>query len=151
MSSLPVRQEFKKAFTVEFPDLILVDLTLQVLPVTDLKKSFNIQNNVPWIGIEFFGNDELPASLSSLNTSGKFRESGNIIFYFNYPRTLNNYADLMVLKAEEVRDFFRQRRFGGAFVDSITPLQTTGEIPTFHAGYATGAVEIEYRREFTIG
>ncbi len=144
MSSLYVRQQFTGFLAAEIPSEKVLDLTSLYGELKDALGDAGIPPRTPWIGIEFIGNDEVPITIGSTNTAGKYRETGAVYVHVVDIAKLGGSSSIL-LRAEALRDLFRGRRLGRVLVDSVTPPNfDSGATLNFEGGYMSASILIGY-------
>lgn len=144
MSSSKVRLEVKSLFASNIPGENLVDLSAQYSSIPEVlsKKGITLANN--WCGILFIGDREETVSLAADNTRGCYRERGMVQVFVMAPAQAN-VSDLMVARADAIRNVFRGRNLNGVMIEEVTPPNTEqGAILELESNYMCAAFDIIY-------
>lgn len=147
MSSSYVRTQIKNFIGVEAPTENLIDLSSKYNSIHDLIKRAGYTPSDPWLGVSFIGAEELPVSTPANNTTGLYREFGTILLHVVSPIRYDA-GDLILARAEALRDSFRGSRIGDVLIESVGPPNTEdGATLQFEGGYTSASVVINYYRD----
>lgn len=146
MSSSYVRTQFKDFLAANAPDETLIDLTAQFDDLDEVLEQSGIVDS-PWLGIDFVGSDEVPITIGSSNTSGKYREEGAVYLHVVDIAKLG-VSDSILSRAETLIGILRGQRIGTIFVESITPVNFgAGAALSFEDGYMSGSFIVAYQND----
>jgi hypothetical protein len=144
MSSAYVRTQFKNFIASNAPTEKVVDLSGQFAELTDVLTENSVGVNDTWLGIEFIGDDEVPITVGSNNTQGKYRETGAVYIHVVDIAKLG-VSGTILTRAETLRALFRGRKIGTIFVESVTPVSfESGATLQFENGYMSGSFILGY-------
>lgn len=144
MSSVYVRTQFKNFIATNAPTEKVIDLTSQYAEIKEMVSQAGVGPNDPWLGIEFIGDDENPATLPANNSLGKYRETGSIVVHIVAIAKLG-VGDAILTRGETLRDLLRGQRIGNMIVESVTPVNTgAGTTLQFEGGYMSGTFFVNY-------
>lgn len=144
MSSLAVRTLVKNFLTTNAPTEHQVDFSAQYLDLPDLLEQEDLTVDDPWLGLQFVGGDEQPATLPATNVSGRYRETG-VIYLHVVEVAKPQVIDSILARAETLRNLFRGQRIGTLLVESITPVVTdSGGTLELEGGFVSGSFLISY-------
>jgi hypothetical protein len=150
MSSKVVRQEIKQYLVDNFPTETFIDLDGAFQEVRDLVADAGITSNDPWIGLQFIGNEEIPITVGSTNTSGKYREIGAVYIHVIEIARLNVGSSILD-RAELLRDNLRGQRINGIIIESVSPVNFgIGASLDFEGGYTSGSFIMTYERDLDL-
>lgn len=150
MSSSYVRTQFKDFLSTNATSENVIDLTGHYEEFQDLIESSGITSEDPWLGIEFIGSDEIPITVGSTNVQGKYRETGAVYIHVVDIAKLG-VADILLSRAETLRNLFRGQRLGTIFIESVTPVNfAAGAALRFESGYMSGSFIIGYERDLDL-
>jgi len=147
MSSKYVRDQVKAK---------MAGLTEPVLDLSgqfDKLKDFLADNGVnpgrdPWYGLQFVPSEDVPITVGSDNTQGKYREIG-IVFIHVVEMAANVSSDNIVDRGETIRDLFRGERLGTMIIEGVTPINfESAATLQFEGGYTSGSIVLNYYRDF---
>lgn len=143
MSSVAVRTLVKDFLTANTSEKV-IDMTGQYDLLQDFIEAAGITQDDPWVGIEFLGNDEVPITIGSNNSSGKFRETGAVYIHVVDVAKLG-VSDTILTRAESLRTLFRGQKIGRMFIESVTPTNFgPGAALRFEDGYMCGSFILGY-------
>lgn len=150
MSSVYVRTQIKSFLTTNAPTEKVADMTGQFQELQDFLTTNSIGLSSPWIGIQFVGNDETPITVGATNSHGKYRENGAVYFHIVDIAKLAVH-DLILARAETIRNLLRGARIGDIVIESVTP-PNFGEGATlnFDGGYISGSFIVAYYRDVNL-
>lgn len=98
----------------------------------------------PWVGLQFIPGDEVPITIGSTNTQGKYREDGAVYIHVVDIAKLG-VRDSILTRATTLRNLFRGREIGTMTIQSMTNVQfEAGAALRFEGGYMTGAFILSY-------
>lgn len=150
MSSVYVRDEIKGFLDTNFPDETVVDLTADYQNINDLLKDNGIDKRTPWIGLQFVGDDETPITITSGNSTGKYRELGAVYIHI-VSSTKPCVSDNILPRAENIRNAFRGQRINDVVIQSMTPPNFgTGATLNFEGGWTSASVILSYERDLDL-
>lgn len=152
MSSLYVRDKVKEFFVAELTsqEPYLIDLTGDFENISQLLARQGVTGNTSWVGLQFIGNDEVPRALSASNNTGKYREVGAIFIHVVEKAKLG-IAQVILQRAEVIRDAFRGRRIEDILIESVQPTNfSTGATLNFEGGYTSGSIVLTYERDLNL-
>lgn len=150
MSSTYVRTQFKQFLTTNAPQETLIDLTSDYEDLRQLISDSGIQPGGSWLGIQFIGGEELPASLAATNDQGKYREFGAISLHIAAMARLG-VGDSIIARGEVLRNLLRGRRLGTILVTGMTTVNTdSGATLQFEGGYMSGTFQLSYQQELDL-
>jgi hypothetical protein len=149
MSSSYVRTEFKNYISANIGSETLIDLSGEYREIKELLADESIASGEVWTGIEFIAGDEIPITIGSDNTKGKYRETGAVYLHIVGLARLGTSGNAATLaRAEALRDKLRGKRLGSIFVESITPPQNNdGGTFNFGQGYSSISFLVEYMND----
>ena len=146
MSSIFVRNSVKNFLTTNAPTENQIDLfgTFQTMP--ELLADNGLVHDDPWLGLEFIANDEIPITVGSNNTQGKYREDGAIYFHVVAVASLGS-SGTILSRGEALRDLLRGRRIADdIIVESVSPLNfNSGATLQFEGGYVSASFLLSYQ------
>lgn len=144
MSSVYVRTQFKNFIAANAPSEKVIDLTAQYAEIKEMVADAGVGPNDPWLGLEFVGDDESPATLPANNTIGQYRERGSIIVHVVAIAKLG-VGDAILTRGETLRDLIRGQRIGNIVIESVSPVNTgPGATLQFEGGYMSGTFFANY-------
>jgi hypothetical protein len=147
LSSLYVRSQIKAFLATNAPTEKVVDLTGEFEELEDILAEAGIGMMDDWVGVQFVGSDEVPISVGSTNTKGKYRETGAVHIHVVSIAKLG-VSDTILARAETLRDLFRGQRIGTMFIESVTPSNfEAGAALRFEDGFMSGAFLIGYQND----
>lgn len=147
MSSLYVRNQLKQFLSTYAPSEKVVDLTAEFSELSDLLETYEISLNDTWTGVQFIGHDEVPITVGSNNSHGKYRETGAIYIHVVDIASLG-VSDRILARAESLRDLLRGRKLGTMFLESMTPVNfESGAALRFEDGYMCGSFMLSYQND----
>jgi hypothetical protein len=150
MSSSYVRTQIKNFLTANAPTESIVDLSGQYEELQDLLTRLSISMDGPWVGVQFIGNEEVPITVNSTNTSGKYRETGAVYIHVIDIAKLG-VSDSILTRAETLRSLFRGQKIGSIFIESVTPTNfESGAALTFEDGFMSGTFILGYLRDLDL-
>lgn len=143
MSSVAVRTLIKDFLSANTEEKV-VDLSGEFDVLEDMLESKSISVDDSWVGIEFIGNEEIPITIGSNNSSGKFRETGAVYIHVVDVAKLG-VSDTILTRGEALRDLFRGQKIDRLFVESMTPINFgAGAALRFEDGYMCGTFILGY-------
>lgn len=148
MSSTYVRTTFKSFMSTNATgETKQIDLTGQSAEMREFMNSNSISLSSNWIGFQFIGNSELPATVPATNDQGTYREEGAIYIHVIAPAAVN-VMDSLLTRAETLRDLLRGRRIGEIRINEVTPVNTDdGATLQFDAGWMGASFLVNYERD----
>lgn len=148
MSSIYVREEVKQFILNNFLNEALVDFTGEYDSIKDMLDKNGLTQRDNFLGIQFLSPDELPASVFSNNTNGKYRETGIIFLHISEPVVGGGEVDKILLRGEVIRDKFRGQRINDVVINSVTPVnfEASGTLQ-FEGGFTSGSIIVNYYRD----
>lgn len=150
MSSKFVRDEIKSFLTANAPTENLIDLTAQYLELDEVISDAGLTRNDPWLGIQFVDSFEEPQSVTSNNTTGKYRETGSFFLHF-VERASSTVVDDILTRSETLRSLLRGRRINGIIIEGVTPANfETGATLQMDGGYQAASIIISYERDLDL-
>ena len=78
MSSTYVRTEFNNFMAAYTPTQKIIQLAGVFEYLTDHLKDQGVGAEDTWVGLEYFGDDEVPITVGADNVKGRYRETGSI-------------------------------------------------------------------------
>lgn len=97
-----------------------------------------------WVGLQFIGNDEIPATVGAGNTQGKYREIGAIYLHVVDIAKLGVQNSILT-RAEALRDLLRGRRINDIVIESVSPPNfEIGATLQFEGGFTSASVILTY-------
>jgi hypothetical protein len=150
MSSKIVRQEIKDFLTDTFPDETFIELDGAFQEIRDLVADAGITSNDPWVGLQFVGNEEIPITVGSTNTKGKYREVGAVYLHVVEIAKLGVGTSILD-RAEALRDSLRGQRINGIIIESVSPVNFgVGASLDFEGGYTSGSFILSYEKDLDL-
>lgn len=150
MSSAYVRTQIKTFLTTNAPTEDFVDLTAQYAEIQTMLGDLGLSPDDPWVGIQFFGDDEVPITVTSSNTQGKYRETGSVFVHVVDVAKLG-VGDSILARAEALRDLLRGQKIGTMFIEAVTPINyEAGATLNFDGGFMTGSFIVTYLRDLDL-
>lgn len=150
MSSAYVRTQIKSFLTANAPTEKQVDLTGLYEELPDALAAFSVGPNDTWLGLEFLGEDEVPITVGSTNTKGKYRETGAVYIHVVDIAKLAVSSSILT-RAETLRNLFRGRRIGTIYIESVTPVSfESGATLQFEGGYMSGSFLLGYQADLDL-
>jgi hypothetical protein len=147
MSSSYVRTQVKNFLDTNAPSETVIDLSGRYEDLEDMLAEGEIDSNSPWVGVQFIGSDEIPITIGSTNSGGKYRETGAVYIHVVDIAKLG-VSDTILTRAETLRSLFRGRHIGDIIIDSVTPINfDAGAALRFEGGYMSGTFIIGYYRD----
>lgn len=144
MSSFYVRDQIKTFVAANFPSETALDLTSLYDELQDFLEENSVAPDSPWLGIQFIGYDEIPVTLVSGNTTGKYRETGGIYFHIVDVAKLGG-AGSILTRGEALRDLMRGQRIGRILIESVSPLNfDSGATLRFEGGFMSASFIASY-------
>ena len=150
MSSAYVRTEIKNFLTTNFPTENQIDLSGRYESYSHILTSNSLTPNDNWLGLQFLSANEVPASIASGNTKGLYRETG--IIYLHVVEPIQKTApDLILARAENLRDSFRGQRINDIIIEEVSPANfETGATLQFDSGFTAASIILEYYRDLSL-
>jgi len=151
MSSSYVRSNFNTFLTAKCTGVeTVIDITADFEEINDFLESYGLNYSSNWVGLYFLGHSELPVSIQSTNTSGKFREDGSIYIHIIAPTAIGCDAGI-ISRAEVIRDYIRGQRIGDIVIDAVSPISfNNGFTIDFEAGFTSGVIIVDYTRDLDL-
>lgn len=144
MSSLSVRTAVISFLETNSPSETFIELDGQYDNIQGVVEEAGLTLDDSWVGVQFIGNDEVPISVGSNNTEGKYRESGAIYIHIVDVAKLG-VSGTILTRGEALRDLLRGRRIGSIFIESMTPINFgPGAALQFEDGYMCGTFILGY-------
>lgn len=151
MSSQYVRTEIKAFMATGIPS----EKTLDISGVFDELKKFLSDETVGprdnWLGIQFIPSEDVPITIGSTNTKGKYREIGSIFIHVVAVASKVE-RDNIVPRGETIRDAFRGKRIGAQsdiVIEGVVPLNYEAAATLqFEGGYTSASIVVNYYRDF---
>ncbi len=146
MSSKYVRDQIQA-----FMDAGLTDTTLDISGQFDEIKSFLAKNGVgprdPWYGLQYIPSEDIPITVGSNNSQGKYRELGAVFIHIVSVAKSDSAHDI-VDRGELVRDLFRGQRIGSIIIEGVTPVNFEAAATLqFEGGYTSASIVLNYYRD----
>lgn len=149
MSSKYVRDQFKTWLTANSAESY-IDLTGEYENLNELLTANGIGRNDDWLGLQFIGSSEEPISISSTNTSGKFREIGSFFLHI-VSRAKADVADGIIDRAEILRNNLRAIRINDIVIESVSPPNfESGATLQLEGGYQSASIIANYERDLDL-
>ena len=144
MSSVYVRDQISQFLDDNFPGENVIDLTAEYDSIEKMLADAGLTYESKWLGIQYIGSDELPVSLVSNNTNGKYRETGSLFLHVVEPARAAAKDDILT-RSEAVRNGFRGQRINDIAVEGVTPVnfESTATLQ-FEGGFTSGSVIVNY-------
>lgn len=150
MSSSAVRTEILNFITTEFPLEKLVDLTAEFRDLQDIMTAHAIARGETWLGIQFIGSEEIPITVQSHNTKGKYRETGVILLHIVDVAKIG-VGPALLARSETFRNKFRGQRLGRVLIESVSPPNfENGATLQFEGGYTSCSVTLVYEADLDL-
>lgn len=150
MSSSAVRTAILDFLDDESDETEIVDLTSQYEEIKELLTTLDIQPDVPWLGVQFIGYEEVPVSLSATNDQGLYRETGAIYLHIVDIAQVGGGSSLLT-RGEALRNLFRGQRIGDIVIESVSPMNfDRGATLAFEGGYMSGSFIMVYHRDLNL-
>lgn len=150
MSGAIVRTSFLDFLAANAPTESVVDLNGQYDELEDLLASGGIGANDPWLGVQFVGDVEVPITIGSSNTVGKYRETGAVLIHVVDIAKLG-VSDTILTRAETLRTLFRGRKLDTVLIDSVGTVHfDQGAALKFEGGYMCGTFIIGYQNDIDL-
>lgn len=150
MSSIYVREQVMDFIEDNLPGETLVDLTSDFQELKELLADNGLQPDAPWLGIDFIGADEEPASLAANGETGCYRETGAFQIHICTIARLGN-GNSILTRGEAVRNLFRGKNINGVIIESMTLVNTNaGATLQFEGGYMSGTFIVSYIRDLNL-
>lgn len=129
----------------------LIDLTAKFDGIGKLLQDNGLTVKDPWLGVQFIGAEEVPVSVVATNTGGQYRESGAIYLHV-LAAVQKNVNDIILARAETLRDSIRGQRIGSIIIETVSPANfESGATLEFEGGYSSASIVIGYYRDLKIG
>lgn len=149
MSSAAVRTAIKQ-FLDDNSSETVVDITAAFDDLRGLLAQSGVQPDAPWLGVQFVGGEEIPVSLAATNDQGQYREFGSVILHVCDVGRIG-VGDLLINRAETLKNLFRGRRIGDIVVDGMTMINTeAGATLQFEGGYVSGSFQVTFYRDLNL-
>lgn len=146
MSSAFVRTKFKDFLTTNSSETEFIDLSVQYENVIDIVSSYD----AVWIGMEFFGDTEVPITVPATNDQGKYREIGSLYLHIVEPAKAGA-ADSILTRGEALRDILRGQRIESILIEEVTPLNFgSGATLQFEGGFTSASFLASYERDLDL-
>ena len=143
MSSSSVRTKIKDFLSANSTEKVM-DLSGQFDNLQDMLADAGIGTEDPWVGVQFIGSDEVPITIGSSNTSGKYRETGAVYIHVVDIAKMG-VSDTILSRAEILRNLFRGQEIGSLLIDSVAPINfENGAALHFEDGWISGSFVISY-------
>ena len=150
MSDVYVRTQIKNWITTNFPSEDLVDLTAQYGTVPEFLDQSGVLPDSPWLGIEFLPSEEVPITIGSVTTSGKFREYGGVYIHVVDVAKLG-VGDSLLTRGQAIIDALRGSSIGRVVIESMTKMAfDSGATLRFDGGYMSGSFIVTYHCDLDI-
>jgi hypothetical protein len=150
MSSAYVRTQLKSFLTTNAPTEDFVDLTAQYGEINTFLADAGVSPEDPWIGLQFFGDNEVPITINSDNTRGKYRETGSVFIHVIDIAKLG-VGDSILSRVETLRDLLRGRKIGTMFIETVSPVNfEAGASLNFEGGFMTGSFILTYLNDLDL-
>ncbi len=149
MSSVYVRTQIKSFIDTNLSSENVIDESDIFQELHELLADNGLVEDAPWLGLEFFGGDELPIGLAATNVQGKYRESGSIQFNF-YAIAKIGVGSSILTRGEALRDLLRGQRIGDILIESLTPMNLNRGELDFEGGYMSGFFLASYIRDLDL-
>lgn len=147
MSSSYVRTHIKNFLSANAPTEKFVDLSALYAELPDALNEMGVTPDDPWVGLEFIGDDEVPITVGSNNTHGKYRETGAIYIHVVDVAKLGVSGSILT-RAETLRTLLRGQRIGSMIIESVTPVSFEGGATLqFEGGYMSGSFILSYQSD----
>jgi hypothetical protein len=129
----------------------VLDLTDEFMELQEFIESNGLTLSDPWLGVQFVGAEEVPVSITSHNSRGKYRETGVIFLHVVDVARLGS-SGAILNRAEAIRDLLRGRRINDTvLIETVSPaIFGEGATLSFSGGYTAGLVEIDYTRDLDL-
>ena len=148
MSSKYIRDEMVSYLQTTYPTHSIVDISGEYELQQDFLAQQGITPQDEWTAVDFIGSDEIPTTITSTNTTGRYRETGNVFIHVVYPARTTAKASILS-RAEIYRDGLRGSRINNdIIVESVTPPNFgAGASLEFDGGYISATFVISYYRD----
>ena len=147
MSSKYVRDTIKAFFASDIPSEKTLDVTALFGDINNSLTDAGIAKREDWTGLQFVPSSEEPVSVTSNNTTGKYRERG-IIFLHVVHIAKADAATNIVDRSEILRNAFRGQRIGDIIIEGVTPPNfESGATLQFDGGWTSAAIIVNYYRD----
>jgi hypothetical protein len=144
MSSVYIRNRLKTELTTQFPSEKFIDLTAAYQDISDLLSENTVSRTSPWVGLDFVANDEVPITVGSGNSQGKYRETGVMMVHVVDIAKIGVGASILS-RSELMRNFLRGQRFDRIIIESVTPTNfSKGATLDFEAGFTSGTFMVSF-------
>lgn len=144
MSSVYVRDEIETFIDDNLSSENLIDLTAEYDDIEKLLAEYGLDYQSKWLGIQYIGSDELPVSVVSNNTKGKYRETGALFLHVVEPARSAAKDDILT-RGEAIRDMFRGQRINDIVIEGVTPLNFESSATLqFEGGFTSASVVVNY-------
>lgn len=146
MSSAYVRTKIKDFLTANSAETEYVDLSVQYEEILDVVSGYDAM----WIGLEFFGDSEIPITIPATNDQGKYREVGSVYFHVVEPAKLAA-ANSILTRGEALRDILRGQRIESILIEEVTLLNFgSGATLQFEGGFVSASFLASYERDLDL-
>lgn len=120
MSSPYVRTQFKNFISANIGAEKLLDLSGEYREIKELLSDNSIVSGEVWAAVEFTAGDDLPITVGSSNTSGKYRETGLVTVHIVGIAKLGGPASTLA-RAQALIEKVRGLALGTIIIDSVSP------------------------------
>lgn len=149
MSSSYIRSEIKSFLSANSTEKF-VDLTAEIDEMQELLDRYSIKASDSWVGIQYIGSEELPITIQSNGTVGRYRETGSIYIHVVAPSKFG-VANVILPRVEVLRNLLRGKRIGDIIIESVTPPNFEfGAALQFEGGYTSGSFICNYERDYNL-
>jgi len=146
LSSSYVRTQMTDFVTNNSSETEIIDLSIQYETITDIVSS----PDAIWLGMEFFGDTEVPITVPATNTQGKYRETGAVYFHVVEPNS-STAKDNILTRGEALRDLLRGQRIGSILIEEVSTLNYgSGATLQFEGGFVSASFLASYERDLDL-
>jgi hypothetical protein len=124
----------------------IIDLSVQYQEISQIVSG----PDTKWLGLEFFGDTEVPITVPATNTQGKYRETGAVYLHIVAPGELGAGSDILT-RGEALRDILRGQRIESILIEEVTPLNYgSGATLQFEGGFVSASFLASYERDLDL-
>lgn len=150
MSSLYVRNNIEQFLTDNSAEQYIIDLSGEFQDINVLLESYNVPRQSGWLGLTYIADDEVPQTIPSSNTKGKFREIGVVTLHV-IDRTYLKVRDRILTRAESLRTLLRGQNINDIRVFNVTPPNfEQGATIDFEGGFTSASMNVGYEYDVNL-
>lgn len=145
MSSAHVRTEITSFLTANSAETNIYDLTAEYRDIRDV-----VGSDTQWLGLQFFGDSEVPIGLTANNSQGCYRELGSVFLHVVQIAETGVGASILT-RGEALRTLLRGQTISGIVVEEVTPLNfESGATLQFDGGFMSATFLVGFRYDLNL-